>query len=92
MTASSLDGAGPERLESLVGELDAPRANDEISTPARPWCEDRVVEGANEELGVLQRHQSETGQSMRRLRDVFGDQTVRLASTPTRPSLAGAPG
>ena len=74
-------GAGPERLESFVGELDVCGERRDLNA-RQTVVEDRVVEGTHEELGVLQRHQPQTGQSMRRLRDVFGDQTVRLLRRP----------
>ena len=78
-----LRGARPERLEPLVRELDVARERRDLDArEAAP--EHGVVEALDDALRMLQRHEPEAEQPVGRLRDVLGDEPVRLARGPDR--------
>ena len=78
-----LGGARPERLEPGVGEFDVAGERRDLDA-GEPAAEHGVVEALDDPLGVLQRHQSEAGEPLRRLGDVRGDEAIGLVRDPDR--------
>ena len=67
---AQLGGARPERLEPRVGEFDVAGEGRDLDT-GEPAAEHGVVEALDDALGMLQRHEPETGEPVGRLGDVL---------------------